>query len=187
MSRGLTVCFPYGAGVECSCGTRGRILRCRPLPLDEVAGHQPPPGDGPGQVYEELGQMLSPALGEEDERTEILLAATFLLIVILAFIGFIVHRCERGLEHRRQSQCRGGRLKVSQSSVSIQTVPAVIANGGSNLNTISRTANGSTWLGSDRDESLYGGIQRHAHLFQPTLSMDALHQDLQESHLHQDQ
>ena len=78
------------------------------------------------QVYEELGQMLSPALGElargcyfefspssyfnfvnvhlcthqffisifiilfqgeEDERTEILLAATFLLIVILAFIG----------------------------------------------------------------------------------------------------
>ena len=27
MSRGLTVCFPYGAGVECSCGTRGRILR----------------------------------------------------------------------------------------------------------------------------------------------------------------
>ena len=87
------------------------------------------------QVYEELGQMLSPALGhslfsifwnvfkamiskitfkilfdiiitsnyikllypiyvnilgEEDERTEILLAATFLLIVILAFIGFVL-------------------------------------------------------------------------------------------------
>ena len=91
------------------------------------------------QVYEELGQMLSPALGflpifikhfkivscinsefypywhyhhfviiyhydlkvslfchhrvniggEEDERTEILLAATFLLIVILAFIGCV--------------------------------------------------------------------------------------------------
>ena len=87
------------------------------------------------QVYEELGQMLSPALGElargcyfefspssysnfvnvhlctyhffsisfhyfqspfsslfqgeEDERTEILLAATFLLIVILAFIGWV--------------------------------------------------------------------------------------------------
>ena len=29
-------------------------------------------------------------LGEEDERTEILLAATFLLIVILAFIGFVL-------------------------------------------------------------------------------------------------
>ena len=32
-------------------------------------------------------------LGEEDERTEILLAATFLLIVILAFIGFVLVLC----------------------------------------------------------------------------------------------
>ena len=97
MSRAVSLCFPYGSDVECSCGARGRILRCRPLPLDQVA-RPGPQGDGPGQVlsplpdcllqvYEELGSMLTPDLGEVDESTELLLAATFLLIVILTFIG----------------------------------------------------------------------------------------------------
>ena len=38
-------------------------------------------------TYQFLSQFSSLFQGEEDERTEILLAATFLLIVILAFIG----------------------------------------------------------------------------------------------------
>ncbi|XP_023346092.1 uncharacterized protein LOC111715073 [Eurytemora carolleeae] len=63
-----------------------------------------------------------------DERTEIILAATFLVLVVLTFIAFMIYRCEKSF-NRRKSE----RLPSSYSTVSIQTEPNISCNGGTTL------------------------------------------------------
>ena len=86
MSR---LCYPYGAGISCTCDARKRILRCIPV-VDTVQTGQLGQQQHSDPFYEEP----DPLLAEEsqvgrvgDERTEIILAATFLLMVILSFIA----------------------------------------------------------------------------------------------------
>ena len=109
----MPVCYPYGIGVSCVCDGRGRIYRCdfpnvglikggpggsngggnidvdaqhllndeAILSRDDRAGE----GDLESDVF---GDMTSSPHGRRglDERTEIILAATFLVLIVLAFI-----------------------------------------------------------------------------------------------------
>ena len=84
MSR---LCYPYGAGISCTCDARKQILRCVPV-VDALQGGQW------GQHQDTFYAEPDPLMAEEtlmgkavDERTEIILAAIFLLMVILSFIA----------------------------------------------------------------------------------------------------
>ena len=84
MSR---LCYPYGAGISCTCDARKRILSCLPV-VDALQGCQA--GQHQDSFYEEQDTLVveEPLLGKAgDERTEIILAATFLLMVILSFVA----------------------------------------------------------------------------------------------------
>ena len=82
MSR---LCYPYGAGISCTCSASKRILSCVPV-MDSVAGQERfyDTEDVMAVAGQESDQETVEA-GGGDERTEIILAATFLLIVILSF------------------------------------------------------------------------------------------------------
>jgi len=185
MSR---LCYPYGAGISCTCDGRKRILRCVPV-VDALQGGQA------SQHQDTFYEEPDPLMAEEtmmgragDERTEIILAATFLLMVILSFIAFIIHRCERSLYHRRQ-HCSA--MPKSLSSVSIQTVPIMSTSTFSNgeIQTISRTMNGGpTRIGEDisnQDGRYVGDPPQPLYLYrQPSIqSRDPLPDFRQDSHL----
>ena len=112
-----TICYPYGMGVSCICDSRGRIYKCfsnaelndrggggsdhagdhdmlggeAVLSRDDRAGL-----DGAGGLLGDDGllDLDGESLGGRrrrnglDERTEIILAATFLVLIILAFIRY---------------------------------------------------------------------------------------------------
>ena len=79
------LCHPYGAGIECTCTDSGQPVHCLPI-LDYDQGVL-----GEGDFYHE-GEYL---VGQEElvgrtahrEWTEVILAATFLIIIILLFIA----------------------------------------------------------------------------------------------------
>jgi len=156
---GQRLCYPYGAGISCTCDARKRILRCVPV-VDSHQSARVGAGALEDGLYDDVEPVLDEELGQAkvgDERTEIILAATFLLIVILSFIAFIIHRCERNLYQRKhlgcpgdssRAGCDGGGSTVvkSLSSVSIQTVPVMAGPGhvygNGEISTISRAVNG---------------------------------------------
>jgi len=132
-------------------------MRCVPV-VDALQGGQA--GQHQDSFYEEQDTLVveEPLLGKAgDERTEIILAATFLLMVILSFVAFIIHRCERSLYHRSHQTCSS--MPKSLSSVSIQTVPIMSSSTFSNgeIQTISRTLNG----GSRYTEDIYTQDRRN--------------------------
>ena len=95
------MCYPYGMGVSCICDARGRIYKCFPnLENLDDPHHQEEAlmssrdgrddggmlgGDDVGMLDSLTGGSSSRSRGL-DERTEIILAATFLVLVILTFI-----------------------------------------------------------------------------------------------------
>ena len=112
MSKGgrLQTCNPYGNSVTCICDILGRIVRCF-FPGSGPHGAGGDHSDNGGIVGEAMlrdpsgvlddglsdddlsydGSMTSVGGGGAggrglDERTEIILAATFLVLIILAFI-----------------------------------------------------------------------------------------------------
>ena len=80
------LCYPYGAGIECTCNTRGRPVHCVPV-LDYGQGGI---GEGEGEFYQDGDYMVDQeGLGgraTNADWTEVILAATFLLIIILLFL-----------------------------------------------------------------------------------------------------
>ena len=112
----MPICYPYGMGVSCVCDSRGRIYRCdfpgvglmkgggssgsggidvdaqhllndeAILSRDDRAGEFG--GGGSGLENDLMGDLSSSSRGRRglDERTEIILAATFLVLIVLAFI-----------------------------------------------------------------------------------------------------
>ena len=102
----MKLCYPYGRGVSCICDNRGHIYKCFASrdTMPGVGGV----GDGDGFGVDGGEALLSRddradgLLGDEmglagmsgrgsrdrglDERTEIILAATFLVLIVLAFI-----------------------------------------------------------------------------------------------------
>ena len=98
----LSLCYPYGMGSTCICdgrGGHGVIYRCfHNLEAlrsdDDLSGEamlsrddRAENGLGPANP-EELGLDGLTSFGSRglDEKTEIILAATFLVLIILAFI-----------------------------------------------------------------------------------------------------
>ena len=104
----MSICYPFGVGVSCICDGRGDALKCYPN-LESIQGLAG--GSGGGGVdgaldYEgvngeallsregdllEDGMFDFSAAGARrrrglDERTEIILAATFLVLIVLAFV-----------------------------------------------------------------------------------------------------
>ena len=81
------LCHPYGAGIECTCTDSGQPVHCLPI-LDYDQGVL---GEEEGDLYHD-GEYL---VGQEElvgrtahrEWTEVTLAATFLIIIILLFIA----------------------------------------------------------------------------------------------------
>ena len=107
----MSMCYPYGMGVSCICDSRGRIYKCFPSleAIQAAAGGGGGDGDFDGLDDADVGEALlardGELLGDDfsgldgfgggrgrgrrsglDERTEIILAATFLVLIILAFI-----------------------------------------------------------------------------------------------------
>ena len=113
-----TICYPYGMGVSCICDSRGRIYKCfsntefhdpggggggdhggdHDLLGGEAVLSRDDRIDGPGGLLGDHDGLLD-LDGENlsgrrrrnglDERTEIILAATFLVLIILAFIRWV--------------------------------------------------------------------------------------------------
>ncbi len=91
----LYLCNPYDMDVTCICdraGGRRVILRCLEglLGKDDLNGEamlsrDDRANDGLGLPEDDLLGLAGPNRGL-DERTEIILAATFLVLIILAFI-----------------------------------------------------------------------------------------------------
>ena len=111
-----TICYPYGMGVSCICDSRGRIYKCfsnqefldpgggggggddhdHLLGGEAMLSRDDRSDGGVGGTGGLLGDdgLLDLDAGEAarrrrnglDERTEIILAATFLVLIILAFI-----------------------------------------------------------------------------------------------------
>ena len=70
---------------KCTCSVKGRPVHCVPI-LDYAQGE-----GGEGEFYQDgdyaVGQEGLVGRAEDSEWTEIILAATFLLIIILLFVG----------------------------------------------------------------------------------------------------
>ena len=97
-SSNLYVCHPYDVSVSVTCicdrnGGRRVILRClEGLQSDDLNGEamlsrDDRANDGLGSPEDLLDGLSGPNRGL-DERTEIILAATFLVLIILAFIRY---------------------------------------------------------------------------------------------------
>jgi hypothetical protein len=101
-SNKLSLCYPYGMGATCICdgrGGRGVIYRCfnslEALQTDEDLNGEAmlsrddraESGLGSHDSLDSLDSFTGSLAGRGlDERTEIILAATFLVLIILAFI-----------------------------------------------------------------------------------------------------
>lgn len=109
-SNKRSICYPYGMGVYCICDSRNRIYKCYPSSMDGGAKdlvdldldlshsevREDLLRDEAGLLNEDFGKsgFLDSLTGSSsdsrrrglDERTEIILAATFLVLIILSFI-----------------------------------------------------------------------------------------------------
>ncbi|XP_059087357.1 uncharacterized protein LOC131883801 [Tigriopus californicus] len=163
----MSMCYPYGMGVSCICDNRGRIYKCFPnlenIPTDH--NHDP---NGEAMLSRD-DRAESGLLGDDmsvidtltgnagrdrglDERTEIILAATFLVLIILAFISFVIYRCEKNYMRRRLQESfhispSGGTMSthlgghIPSISVSVQTEPMMTTlNGNGHLANLANTA-----------------------------------------------
>jgi len=92
-----TMCYPYGSGITCVCDGGGNIFRCFPDLGQEAAEatKRRRVADRPAGIYREDFTLL-------DGGTELVLAVTFLVLVVLIFVGFICYKCERALDHTKQ-------------------------------------------------------------------------------------
>merc|ERR1712183_97015 len=131
-----SLCYPYGSGITCVCD-RGEIFKCFPdLKSDNVGGGGGLHGQGKAGSGVMVGAntQISDNNSMEDtldRSTEVVLASTFLILVILIFIAFIIHRCEKTFVHSRRQEggpeCAGlykqSPATLSSISVSIQTDP----------------------------------------------------------------
>ena len=75
MSMG-TPCYPYGGSISCFCDDGGRIYNC--FPLDESSQL----GKGSFEAATKSGGPVA----DVDGRTELILAVTLILFVILTFL-----------------------------------------------------------------------------------------------------
>jgi len=130
-----SLCYPYGPGITCVCDDGGRIYKCFPEIKSEHGSR------GAGGVTGAQTQLTDAYKGPPDEHdaldrsTEIVLASTFLILVILMFLAFIVHRCEKTFIRSRTQghhQCQNSMYQQSPSSlssisVSIQTDPQLFS------------------------------------------------------------
>ncbi|XP_023344202.1 uncharacterized protein LOC111713552 [Eurytemora carolleeae] len=106
------LCFPYSTGITCVCDASNRIFRCFPelsKKVEETKNSESP-------LYQKFCDILSIFNG----RTESILAATCLLIIIFAFCGFLTYRCERIIINLRKDCLCCKQLK-SRCGVSVQT------------------------------------------------------------------
>jgi len=92
------MCYPYGSGITCVCDGGGNIFRCFPdLGQEAEATKRRRVSDRPPGIYREDFTLL-------DGGTELVLAVTFLVLVILIFVGFICYKCERALDHTKRQR-----------------------------------------------------------------------------------
>nr|XP_040571559.1 uncharacterized protein LOC121120764 isoform X2 [Lepeophtheirus salmonis] len=134
-SKALNVCNQSIGLWFCVCDSRGRLLKCfnsNQSPSSYEDGYGGAAGEplredrsdfggdgGLGDDGEILFGMEGSGLGGRrrkglDEQTEIILAATFLVLIILAFISFVIYRCEKNYMRRRLHQS----FQMSPSSLS---------------------------------------------------------------------
>jgi len=141
------LCYPYGEGITCVCDGSLRIYKCFP----ELESDQK---QSSNHKIAEASLFKPPHSTKDstflDGSTEIVLASTFLLLVILVFFGFVLYRCEKTLLKKRNQSHKGcsSHPSLSYISVSIQTDP--VGGGGGQLNhshTIPRISNGSAKTG----------------------------------------
>lgn len=169
----LTLCYPYGMGSTCICDGRGGlgvIYRCfhslEALRTDdhdltgEALLNRDSENGLPGGNPDDLTLDSITSFGSRglDEKTEIILAATFLVLIILAFISFVIYRCEKNYMRRRLQESfhltpsgaagffsnpfghhlhgNGGHPTIPSISVSVQTEPSMghMNGGGGNTN-----------------------------------------------------
>jgi len=132
---GRMSCYPFGLTIKCTCDNRGRPLQCLPvldysvgLSVGGAGGHQGGGGGGPG--HDLWGDMMLGADDMDDgdsrfsreQETEVILAFTLLVTILLTFLGFIIHRCERLSYKRNCKSCPESQmLPVNHSSVCVQT------------------------------------------------------------------
>ena len=86
MSVGLP-CQPFGPTIQCTCDKRGQALRC--LPVVELA-RKYEGGLNDGNLWNREGEINTVVEMDKqlknDQRTEIILALTLLVIVVLTFL-----------------------------------------------------------------------------------------------------
>jgi len=128
-----SLCYPYGSGITCVCDDSGRIYKCFP----DIKGDQSSQKSGAGSLggvmigantqLDSLHRKLGLDPDTFDRSTEIVLASTFLILVILIFVAFIIHRCEKTFVRRRSQDLTGDNFytRPALNSVSIQTDPPV--------------------------------------------------------------
>lgn len=166
-SSKMSMCYPYGMGVFCICDSRGRIFRCvnsmEAMQTDDDMVGEAMLRDDRGESGLSLAEdMAGLDLGSGrglDERTEIILAATFLVLIILAFISFVIYRCEKNYMRRRLQESfhlspssgggflgsAGGLLgghggQIPTISVSVQTEPTMAGMNGTGMNGLANTS-----------------------------------------------
>ena len=82
-------CYPFGPSILCSCDSRGRPVSCLPV-LDYSVGLGIGHGtQGGGDVWD-MGRWREEQVEVEEykeQETEVILAFTLLVMIVLMFIG----------------------------------------------------------------------------------------------------
>ena len=79
------------------CDGHGRIYRCMPQ-LDLMQGA----GQEQGAILDTFEYNEEEMDGNNmEERTEIILATTFMVMVVLSFVAYFVYRCEKNYTRSR--------------------------------------------------------------------------------------
>jgi len=129
-------CYPFGLTIKCTCDNRGRPLQCVPV-LDYSVGLNVGAGGGVGGGHGGAGHLAGHDIWGDDvlnvnddgmglmkeQETEVILAFTLLVTILLTFIGFLIHRCERLSFKKKCQTCPEFQTisVVSQTSVCVQT------------------------------------------------------------------
>ena len=79
------LCHPYGVLISCTCSSNGQIFQCVP----KMGSGQSKELDLPQKMtkWPQPIRQEQKHFNMETEMTEIILSATFLLVVIFSFIG----------------------------------------------------------------------------------------------------
>jgi len=117
------LCFPYSTGITCVCDAANRIFRCFPelsKKADNAVEKASP------ALYKKFCDFLAIFNGS----TETILSVACLLIIVFAFLAFLIYRCERILlKNRRFYEKRCCTVdKLLQKEASSQTVAEASAN-----------------------------------------------------------